>query len=176
MESVKNIARVLTLTIMLGSRIPRYVLFSLFICLSIVLSALLFIHLDHGIPYLITDPFEPPPAMPSPKPNNPGPQRLPSNTSAFLQTPTCSKLSDAPPHWTYDPQTDANKYGLSPSQCHIAFGDLFQEISRASTYRKKIGDVTPSELDTQWRESGVVRAMLYNQKVAKHSLFNPYPI
>jgi hypothetical protein len=158
---------------MLGSRIPRCVLFSLFVCLSIVLSALLFIYLDHGIPYVTTNPVEAPPSNSSPKPKDPALQRPPPNTSAIIQTPTGSNLNDTTPYWTYDPQTDANKYGLSPSQCHTAFGDLFQEISRAATYRRQIGDVTPSELDIQWKEYGVVRAMLYNQKVPKHSLSNP---
>jgi hypothetical protein len=154
---------------MLRSRIPRRILVSLFICLCILLSALLFIQLDHGIPYVIIDPVEPPAPTSFPKPisapklNGLAPQQPPSNTS------------DINVPWMYNPQTDANRHELSRSQCYTAFGDLFQEISRAAIHRNQIGDVTATELDSQWKKYGIVRAILNNQKVSDRPFSNLIP-
>jgi hypothetical protein len=56
-------------------------------------------------------------------------------------------------------------YTLSQSECSAQFPDLYKEIDRAVAVRKKMGNVTPSDIDTAWKPSGAVRAMIYNQKV-----------
>lgn len=57
-------------------------------------------------------------------------------------------------------------YGLASAKCNTEFGPLFKEIERSAAHRKSIGNVTPTDLDLGTMGDGVVRAMIWRQKVA----------
>lgn len=65
------------------------------------------------------------------------------------------------PEW----EKDFSRYGLNAIQCSSEFKSLFFEIERAVAHRKKIGNVTESGIDVDWKDRGAVRAMIYNQRV-----------
>jgi hypothetical protein len=58
-----------------------------------------------------------------------------------------------------------DSYGLGAAECNAEFKDSFQEIERAATHRKIIGNVTKADVDLEWIKDGAVRAMIYRQKV-----------
>jgi hypothetical protein len=77
---------------------------------------------------------------------------------------TASSESDLG-HWTFTPIRDQRVYTLSPEQCNAAFPGLFTEIDRAVEYRKKVGMVTPADVDISWKDDGAVRAVILDQQV-----------
>jgi hypothetical protein len=62
-------------------------------------------------------------------------------------------------------------YGLASSECDAAFPNWFKEIDRAVTLRKERANITRMDIDISWKESGAVRALIYNQKVFTGLLF-----
>lgn len=68
--------------------------------------------------------------------------------------------------WIYNYPRDARNYGLSQDQCSSAFPDLFDEIERAVSWRKKKGiPISGQDLDSGWRGDGFVRAMIYDNQL-----------
>ncbi|KAH8595077.1 glycosyl transferase family 90-domain-containing protein [Bisporella sp. PMI_857] len=67
--------------------------------------------------------------------------------------------------WLFDSTRDARDFRLTAKQCNTAFPGLFTEIDKAVSYRKTIGNVTPSDLDLSWQEDGGVRALIYDQQL-----------
>lgn len=71
----------------------------------------------------------------------------------------------APSASGHAPAISDYNYTLSQAECSAQFPNLYREIDRAVAFRRQIGNVPPSEIDTSWKSSGAVRAMIYNQKV-----------
>jgi hypothetical protein len=74
--------------------------------------------------------------------------------------------------WNFQAAQDANNYGLSPEQCDAAFPDLDYSLHRSINHRKKIGNIKIEDLDVSWRFDGVVRAMIYENKVSTQYLYD----
>jgi hypothetical protein len=68
--------------------------------------------------------------------------------------------------WEFNASHNAKDYGLTAEHCDIAFPGLFNEIDRAIAYRKKIGMIALEEIDIAWKDTGVVRGLIYDQQVA----------
>ncbi|KAK4981555.1 hypothetical protein LTR66_009898 [Elasticomyces elasticus] len=71
-------------------------------------------------------------------------------------------LSHGAAEWTYEYPRHSLNYGLTNDQCDAAFPGLFKEIERSVAYWRKSGGIRPSNIELSWRESGVVRMMIYN--------------
>ncbi|KAK0112703.1 hypothetical protein ONS95_014440 [Cadophora gregata] len=83
-------------------------------------------------------------------------------TSGILATPThIATLSE----WSFDKSRDTRDYSLTADQCNIAFPGLYAEIERAVAYRKKIGRLSPEDVDISWSKEGLVRALISDQQL-----------
>lgn len=56
-------------------------------------------------------------------------------------------------------------YGLNEAQCDIAFPGLWHEIDQAASHMRRNGPITAGELNLEWRDRAVVRAMIYDHQV-----------
>lgn len=74
------------------------------------------------------------------------------------------------PEWTFSPETDGADYGLSDQQCDAAFPQMYAELNRAVAYTHAAGNITADDVDISWKESGVVRAMIYDRVVRYDSM------
>jgi hypothetical protein len=86
-------------------------------------------------------------------------------TDTSRPTPT-GTLKPTFNEWSFDPQRASNDYGLSASQCDVAFQPLFEEITRASTFTKENGRISPSDLDISWTKEGAVHALIQDRQVS----------
>jgi hypothetical protein len=86
-------------------------------------------------------------------------------TVTSIPTPTGHQNLDSP-DWSFDPQRDSKNYGLSASQCNVAFQPLFNEITRASKFTQQNGRVSPSNLDISWTKQGAVHALIQDRQVS----------
>ena len=66
--------------------------------------------------------------------------------------------------WKFDWQRDGTKYGLSESQCDVAFPGLWKDIELALEHRKG-ENVTIQELDDSMEGEGAIRCMVYDGEV-----------
>lgn len=66
--------------------------------------------------------------------------------------------------WFFDYSRDARHYGLSEQQCELAFPNLGHEIDRAVATRKG-NPITFAEVNIDWRDHGIIRALLYDDQV-----------
>lgn len=66
--------------------------------------------------------------------------------------------------WTYEPNRDADEYGLSIEQCDAAFPGLFQEIDYQIKERRK-RPITEEELSRESWPAGTIRLMVYEGQV-----------
>lgn len=100
--------------------------------------------------------------------------RLPAAKSQY-DVPPSSVLSqlDSAPHEQQFPEPSESLreisrfegYDLPAAECQKEFADLFKGIELSAEYRKTIGNITSSDLDTSWIDDGSIRAMIYRQKV-----------
>ncbi|KXT11753.1 hypothetical protein AC579_1650 [Pseudocercospora musae] len=68
--------------------------------------------------------------------------------------------------WQFDYKRDGKNYGLSEEQCNVAFPELYKEIDRAVEHRKeRWGEITPDEVEVEWRGDGIVRAMIHDNQL-----------
>ncbi|KAG8624860.1 hypothetical protein KVT40_007927 [Elsinoe batatas] len=81
-----------------------------------------------------------------------------------------------PASWQRDPPesiSPKDNFTFSQDTCQRNFPNLGVEIERGIVYSKSHGGVTVEDLDISWKESGLVRAMIYQRKLyvieAKHS-------
>ncbi|KAK7523441.1 DUF821 domain-containing protein [Phyllosticta citriasiana] len=72
---------------------------------------------------------------------------------------------DAGDDWRFHPARDVRNYGLNDAQCDIAFPGLWHEIDQAASYMRKHGPIIQGELNLDWRDRGVVRAMIYDHQL-----------
>lgn len=75
------------------------------------------------------------------------------------------RISFLPSNWAFNYARDGRNYGLSDAQCDAAFPELYKEVNRAVAYRRRVGLVTPDELDVGWRADGIVRAMIHDNQL-----------
>lgn len=87
-------------------------------------------------------------------------------TGTGRPTPTADRLLK-PTRWSFDSQRDSNDYGLSASQCDLAFQPLFEEISRAASFARNNGGVSPTELNITWTKKGAVHALIQDRQVRR---------
>ncbi|KAH7114504.1 DUF821 domain-containing protein [Dendryphion nanum] len=67
--------------------------------------------------------------------------------------------------WKYDPKRDGRRNGLSYAQCNSAFSGMYKDLESSVSHRRSIGDVTEEDVDLEWKKTGAVRAMIYDQKL-----------
>jgi hypothetical protein len=68
--------------------------------------------------------------------------------------------------WQFKATRDSKAYGFTTNQCDIAFPGLFAEIERGVQSQKSSGsNITTDDIDISWADSGVVRAMVFDQEV-----------
>lgn len=67
-------------------------------------------------------------------------------------------------NWEFLYRRDWNNYGLSDEQCERAFPRYGHEVERAVRYRSK-NHVSIDEMGTEWRDDGILRAMIYDNQV-----------
>lgn len=67
--------------------------------------------------------------------------------------------------WEFDYKRHGRKYGLSEDQCSTAFPELYKEVDRAVEFRRRVGNITLSDLDVGWRGDGIVRAMIHDNQL-----------
>lgn len=84
-----------------------------------------------------------------------------------VAVPLASVFEDppTPEGWRFHPARDARNYGLSEEQCDWTFPNLWIEIEKAARVRRNKGNVTKEDLDTNWRQEGVTRCMIYDHQV-----------
>lgn len=108
------------------------------------------------------------------------PDALLPNHDAFLP-PKDSGKQQPQPHfpasdsgWQFKYKRDGRNYGLSEEHCKIAFPGLYKEVDRAVEHRKNVvGNITPDELEVEWRGDGIVRAMIHENQLY---IINPYVV
>lgn len=149
---------------MSGCRRNHRILCGISAACSIVLvltGLVLYRHLDEQFPTsLPTGPY-----LPDSSSKTHGSSSAPStNSTGTTQEPAKSMSSDLPLQHGVE-QTYFSRYSLSTTQCNSEFADLFKETDSSVAHRKKIGNVTPSDIDLGWKPDGAVKAMIYNQKV-----------
>ncbi|RDL31109.1 uncharacterized protein BP5553_09898 [Venustampulla echinocandica] len=69
------------------------------------------------------------------------------------------------PQWSFTTARDERAYGLTAEQCETAFPGIFIDIDRAVKYRKKIGNITPEDVDISWKDDAAVRAVIIDQQL-----------
>lgn len=68
--------------------------------------------------------------------------------------------------WQFNATRDANNYALSSEQCDVAFPDFYKEVDRAvSLRREQLGHIKVNDTALDWREEGVFRALIHNNKL-----------
>ncbi|KAF2136318.1 uncharacterized protein K452DRAFT_237718 [Aplosporella prunicola CBS 121167] len=70
-----------------------------------------------------------------------------------------------PPDWSFITVRDSRNYGLSEAQCDAAFPRLWSDIERGLAYRKEVGNITVEDMELNWRQEAVVRAMIYDHQL-----------
>ncbi|KAE9978135.1 hypothetical protein EG328_001672 [Venturia inaequalis] len=85
-------------------------------------------------------------------------------TGTGRPTPTADRLLK-PTRWSFDSQRDSNDYGLSASQCDLAFQPLFEEISRAASFARNNGGASPADLNISWTKQGAIRALIQDRQL-----------
>jgi hypothetical protein len=66
--------------------------------------------------------------------------------------------------WEFQPDRDAEDYGLTDNQCSSAFPKLFIEIDKAVA-RRENNPITMEELDSREKSNGLIRGMIFNAEV-----------
>ena len=91
------------------------------------------------------------------------------NASASTNLPQLAAAPPKKPSLEPSGSLQANSrfesYSLPAAECRKEFGDLFKGIERSAAYRRTTGNITSSDLDTDWIDDGSIRAMIYRQKV-----------
>ena len=99
-----------------------------------------------------------------------------NSKGSSCSTPDCAKCfsaaadakEDVGAHWAFDWKRDGFKYGLSESQCDVAFPGLWQDLDTALDTRNG-ANVTMEELDDSMEGEGAIRCMILDGQVS-HSL------
>jgi hypothetical protein len=87
-----------------------------------------------------------------------------------ISTAACPTVLQGPSaqgkgQWSFNSTRDERAYGLTAEQCDVAFPGLFTEIDRAVEYRRKVGNITPEDVDISWKDKCAVRAVILDQQV-----------
>jgi hypothetical protein len=88
-----------------------------------------------------------------------------ASTSSPSAVPKLLSDDDSKPQSQEEWTNDFSRYSFTSAQCSAEFSGIYKDLERAVALRRRIGNVTPSDLDLTWKSSGGVRAMIYNQKV-----------
>ena len=106
--------------------------------------------------------FSRPQPTPSPQPEivRPPPTQPKGHPESHAYTPPAQE------QWTFNYKKDARNYGLSEEQCLTAFPQLYKEIDRAASHRRKIGkNITLSNVSEGWWGDGIVRVMIRDNQL-----------
>lgn len=127
---------------------------------------------------LSTSTFETMSEADPPKPEPPGSDRddsenlIPSFSfhpaDSFATTDPISESAENK-NWTFDPDKDAEDYGLDDGKCDAAFPDMYFEIERAATSWKQNRSITVEDVEVSWKATGLVRAMIYDGHVSSNA-------
>lgn len=96
-----------------------------------------------------------------------------ATTQTDAPTPSAAPSTHEEGQWSFNTTRDERAYGLAAEQCDAAFPGLFTEIDRAVEYRKKVGKITPDDVDISWKDYGAVRAAIINQQVSPITFRSP---
>jgi len=92
----------------------------------------------------------------------------PSELLRPWESPISVGASGAAKGWNFEPSRDERNFGLSDSQCSIAFPGFYREIDRAVSFRQEtgLGNLTIEDVDIAWRDVGeILRLMIYDKKL-----------
>lgn len=88
--------------------------------------------------------------------------------SGEISLRTLTSTNHASDAWHFVYARDWNNYGLAEDQCEQAFPRYGQEINRAVQFRSS-QHVTIDEMNTEWRDDGIMRLMMYDNQVCTTS-------